>query len=68
MKKFKKYMKNGIDKLKNLMPRYKDLSDGWKGGLIVLTTVTLICVIFQGYKLVASHGILDFIIGTSLVV
>lgn len=66
MKKFKKYMKNGINKLKNLMPRYKELSDGWKGGLIVLTTVTLICVILQGYKLFASHGILDFIIGTSL--
>lgn len=62
----KKFIKNSVNKLKHIFPRYKDLSDGWKGAVISLTAVTLLCWIFQGYKLFYSHGFLDFIIGTSL--
>ncbi|MEW8995080.1 hypothetical protein [Clostridium sp.] len=66
MGKIKKWMKSGTNKLKHVIPRYKNLSDGWKGGIIALIIVTLACWILQGYKFFASHGFLDFIIGTSV--
>ena len=63
----KKWMKSSIRKLKIIIPKYKNLSDGWKGAMISLGIVTTLCWILQGYIFFASRGFLDFIIGTSLI-
>lgn len=59
-------IKNSVNKLKHMIPRYKNLSTGWKAGIISLTIVTLIFWVRQCYVYFASRSLLSFIIGTSL--
>lgn len=67
MDRIKIWVKGILGKLKNNIPRYKDLSDGWKGGIISLWIVATVLWIFQGYKLFISRGFLYFIIGTGVI-